>query len=76
MGRYNTSHIAVRVIGDKGSCRFSGFSWGYDGEGSRSLKELFKALKVDNTIYNWVIEKEWPNFNGENKTFWRINIIE
>lgn len=46
-GRYNTSHEAVLVVGEKGSARFGGVLWGYSGEGPRGLHELLLKLGVD-----------------------------
>ena len=45
-GRYNTLHVGVIVKGSKGRIRFGGFSWGYGGQGSRGLKELFEKLNI------------------------------
>lgn len=55
-GRYNTTHTGVLVKGDKGSIRFGGFSWGYNGEGCRGLQTLFDTLNVPakaTTIAEW-----------------------
>jgi len=73
-GRYNTSHIGVMVKGDKGSARFSGFSWGYGGEGCRALQKLFAHLNVPESEVQTVMTMPWPNFNGPNEKFWEIKV--
>ena len=45
-GRYNTTHEAVLVVGEKGKARFGGLLWGYSGEGPRGLHELLTKLGV------------------------------
>lgn len=37
-GRYNANHEGIRVRGNKGTARFSGFLWGYHGQGPRGLE--------------------------------------
>lgn len=69
-------HNAVMLVGDNGTCRFSGFSWGYSGEGSRGLNELFKVLGItDCDATNWRQIGEWPNWSIEDvKEHWRIEL--
>ena len=48
-----TDHPAISHI-------FTGFSWGYGGEGPRGLKKLFDLLKIDigmGQISQWDAEK-------------------
>jgi len=72
-GRYGVQHIGVLVRGEKGSVRFGGFSWGYQGEGSRGLAELFKALNLPGLALRVFTLTEWPGFSrsdvGEH---WRV----
>jgi hypothetical protein len=46
VGRYGALHTGILVKGDKGSCRFGGFCFGYGGEGPRGLVRLLLALGV------------------------------
>jgi hypothetical protein len=69
-------HNAVMLVGDKGTVRFSGFSWGYSGEGSRGLNELFRVLglsHLDATDRNHM--GAWPDWTLEHvKEHWRIKL--
>ena len=63
---------AVKVYGDKGTIRFSGFSWGYCGEGPRGLQTLFDTLGIQRdatTIGNW----DWDN-RSDTGTQWEITL--
>lgn len=70
-GRYNTNHVAVMVKGANGSARFSGFSWGYGGEGPRGLKEVLQKLNIPSNEIERVLKVEW---NGWSKLgeVWKI----
>lgn len=72
-GRYGTFHAGVLVRGSKGSVRFSGFSWGYAGEGVRGLKTLLEKLGVSPDKIQEVITVPWE-FPRENKTFWKVDL--
>lgn len=65
-GRHNTQHVAVMVHGDKGTIRFGGFSWGYTGQGSRGLNELFKVLGINKNACTHDLGS-WPD--------WTVNDI-
>jgi hypothetical protein len=39
-------HEYVLVVGENGSCRFSGLCWSYSGEGPSGLCELLKLLGI------------------------------
>ena len=72
-GRYNTIHVGVLVKGNKGSCRFSGFSWGYIGEGTRGLTRLLTYLGCSsNTIHN-ILSKDWHGYDTVAQS-WKINL--
>lgn len=45
-GRYNAVHEGVLIKGTEGSARFSGFCWGYGGEGPRGLVLLLMKLGI------------------------------
>lgn len=65
---------AVLVRGEKGSIRFGGFSWGYSGEGSRGLNELFDRLGVNIDATTDRLG-EWPGFQREEVgQKWRLEL--
>lgn len=49
---------AVKVFGENGYAVFSGFCWGYGGEGPRGLHQLLLACKLHETIANNVAFKQ------------------
>lgn len=54
--RKNTGGIPVQreyvlVVGENGSCRFSGLCWGYSGEGPRGLADLITHLGAPGVAY-------------------------
>ena len=69
-GRFGVQHVGVLVRGETGSIRFGGFSWGYHGEGSRGLAQLFAKLGIAVDPYTIA---EWgdfrPSYVGE---YWRV----
>jgi len=73
-GKHSTYHTAVLVKGTAGSARFSGFSWGYDGEGPTGLRTVLKSLGIlnDRDILRIATLPKWPNFN-ESCRSWQIN---
>jgi hypothetical protein len=44
----------VLVVGENGSCRFSGLCWGYGGEGPSGLCELLKLLGTGDKLSEFV----------------------
>jgi len=69
-GRYQTSHEAVLVVGEKGSIRFGGLLWGYGGEGPRGLHELLLLLGVPRaSADNIAFKTERKSVLGED---WRL----
>lgn len=50
-GRYDIHHQGVLVKGSDGSARFSGFSWGYGGQGPKGLRTLFERLRIPAQVF-------------------------
>jgi len=69
-GAYGSNHVGVMVHGEKGTIRFSGFAWGYMGQGPRGLNDLFKLLGVKKCASDL---PQMPSFNtiGEH---WAISL--
>lgn len=63
---------AVLVRGVNGTCRFSGFSWGYGGTGPNGLKLMLQELQVDAAKIQAAVDTPWDtNIIGEK---WRITL--
>ncbi len=64
---------AVIVRGINGTCRFSGFSWGYGGTGPNGLKHMLTQIGVkDNLANTTAFNTPWDtNTVGEK---WRIKL--
>ncbi len=67
---------AVKVIGENGFAVFSGFCWGYGGEGPSGLHELLLQCGIHDTIATRVafdqkryndVGKDWELELGENE---------
>lgn len=61
----------VLVKGDRGSARFSGFSWGYNGEGVRGTKSLLQKLNIPSDTIDQVLSTKWTD---EIKEHWRVKV--
>lgn len=72
-GKYSTNHVAVLVKGENGSARFSGFSWGYSGEGVRGLRQLLNSLSIDGQEIDRVIESSWDGWSKLGEV-WKIEV--
>ena len=72
-GRHGVYHCGVLVKGSNGSARYSGFGWGYSGEGPRGLKVLLQRLNVDDNEINRVLSCSWDFYNDK-KVHWEINL--
>ena len=70
-GRYDVNHTAVMVYGEEGTIRFGGFSWGYNGEGSRGLQVLFDKLGI--TRHKAVSIASWDGWETVGEK-WRIEL--
>lgn len=71
-GKYgNDAAVIVRGVG--GTCRFSGFSWGYGGTGPNGLRQMLLQLGINEELVNkTVFDTPWiTNTIGEK---WRINL--
>lgn len=44
----------VKVRGTLGTATFSGFLWGYNGEGTRGLHQLLMTIGVDFNLANYI----------------------
>jgi len=70
--RYGFLQMAVKVFGTAGTVRFSGFSWGYCGEGPRGLQKLFNALGVIKDASTFCVWNGWDaKYLG---THWQIKL--
>ena len=47
--------FSVVVRGENGICTFTGFSFGYSGEGPRGLLALLNKLGIDNTVAKQIV---------------------
>lgn len=75
-GRYDTNHVGVMVHGTKGTARFSGFAWGYSGEGVRGLREFLTMLNVpEDEQINVCKYTLWGAPSDKSKDIWRINLL-
>lgn len=72
-GRYGATHTGVLVRGEKGTARFSGFAWGYGGEGPRGLYRLLTELGVEDAQAKATafVNYRWTHAVGE---VWKIDL--
>lgn len=69
-GRFG-KNAGVIVRGEKGTARFSGFSWGYNGTGPNGLCRFLKSLGV-NEDHASRIAFQTPWETNTTKEAWRI----
>lgn len=71
----SVNHVAVLVKGDKGSARFSGFCWGYPGEGPRGLRQLFNTIGVPQAEIERVLAIDWEGWSKVGPV-WQIDLVQ
>jgi hypothetical protein len=60
VGDYAGRDAVVKVYGSKGVARFSGFAWGYGGQGPRGLQVLLDRCGFDaraDQLGNWMADE-------------------
>jgi hypothetical protein len=67
-GRFQTQHEAVMLVSEKGTARFSGLLWGYNGDGPRGTVSLLKLLgihqeRAEHYVYN--TERSYPHLGND-----------
>ena len=67
-------HEYVLVVGEHGSCRFSGLCWGYGGEGPSGLAALLNHLGMGQ---NYSANIAYKSYRGDNDgTDWEIKFSD
>lgn len=70
-GKYGKD-AAVLVRGVNGTCRFSGFSWGYGGTGPNGLRTMLQELQIDAAKVQAAVDTRWDTKTIGEK--WRIKL--
>lgn len=72
-GKYNVNHSAILIKGTLGTMRLNGFSWGYNGEGPRGLKQALYSLSVPESEISRVLALPWDGWDKAG-TVWTISM--
>ena len=71
-GKYGFNS-AVLIKGENGSARYSGFSWGYSGEGPRGLEKLLRLLNINQDEIKRVLDCPWDGWSKK-EISWEIKL--